>query len=111
MNMYFDEDNNYFIDEHEFNFKTDIDSNININVDSINFNRDNTLYDPNEGFNKGNMFKNLYSKYKNYVYNLKVNNPKDELLYKIQMYSFALKDLKGEDYAIKYAQEIVLLHK
>ena len=57
------------------------------------FNRDNTLYDPNEGFNKGNMFKNLYSKYKNYVYNLKVNNPKDELLYKIQMYSFALKDL------------------
>ena len=93
MNMYFDEDNNYFIDEHEFNFKTDIDSNININVDSINFNRDNTLYDPNEGFNKGNMFKNLYSKYKNYVYNLKVNNPKDELLYKIQMYSFALKDL------------------
>ena len=93
MNMYFDEDNNYFIDEHEFNFKTDIDSNININVDSINFNRDNTLYDPNEGFNKGNMFKNLYSKYKNYVYNLKVNNPKDELLYKIQMYTFALKDL------------------
>ena len=46
-----------------------------------------------EGFNKGNMFKNLYSKYKNHVYKLKVNSKKDELLYNIQMYSFAMKDM------------------
>ena len=38
------------------------------------------------------MFPNIYSKYKNHVYILKVNNPKDELLYKIQMYTFTLKD-------------------
>ena len=52
----------------------------------------NTLFSYEEGFNKGNLFNNLYSKYKNHVYKLKVNNQKDELLYKIQMYSFALKD-------------------
>lgn len=41
----------------------------------------------------GNMFKNIYSKYKNHVYKLKINNKKDELLYIIQMHIFALKDL------------------
>lgn len=66
---------------------------VDINIDSINFNRDNSLYSPMEGFNKGNMFKNLYSKYKNHIYKLKVNSKKDELLYNIQMYSFALKDM------------------
>lgn len=86
--MYFDENNNYF----------DIDSNqsfneYEINIDNINFNRNNSLFTVEEGFNKGNMFKNLYSKYKNYVYKLKTNNKKDDLLYKIQMYTFALKDL------------------
>ena len=92
--MYFDETNNYFditneyyVDNSKFNY-----SDINVNIDSINFNRDESLYSPLEGFNKGNMFSNLYSKYKNHVYKLKVNNQKDELLYKIQMYSFALKD-------------------
>lgn len=92
--MYFDETNNYFditnedyVDNSKFNY-----SDINVNIDSINFNRDESLYSPIEGFNKGNMFSNLYSKYKNHVYKLKVNNQKDELLYKIQMYSFALKD-------------------
>ena len=53
----------------------------------------NTLFSYEEGFNKGNLFKNLYSKYKNHVYKLKVNNKKDELLYKLQMYYFSLKDL------------------
>ncbi len=82
--MYFDENNNYF-DESKNN-------NLLVTIDNINFNRNNTLYSIEEGFNKGNMFENLYSKYKNYVYKLKVNDKKDELLYKIQMYTFALKD-------------------
>ena len=46
-----------------------------------------------EGFNKGNMFKNIYLKYKNHIYKLRVNSKKDELLYNIQMYSFAMKDM------------------
>ena len=72
--MLYDEKNKYFIN-------------------NINFNRDSKLFDIEEGFNKGNLFKNIYSKYKNYVYKLAVNNKRDTLLYKIQMYIFALKDL------------------
>jgi len=97
--MYFDETNNFFditsesydidkyVNKSNFNYN-DID----VSIDSINFNRESSLYSPLEGFNKGNMFQDLYSKYKNHVYKLKVNNQKDELLYNIQMYSFALKD-------------------
>ena len=83
--MYFDENNNYFDDYKE--------SNINLNIDNININRNNTLHDYEDGFNKGNMFKNIYSKYKNHVYKLKVSTKRDELLYKVQMYTFILKDL------------------
>lgn len=95
--MFFDETNNFFdivendyeleyVDKSKFN-------NTNINIDSINFNRHNDLYSPLEGFNKGNMFSGLYNRYKDHVYKLKVNNARDDLLYKIQMYSFAMKDL------------------
>ena len=97
--MYFDETNNYYdvvSNENELEINKYIDkssyNDVNINIDSINFNRESSLFPIVEGFNKGNMFSNLYSKYKNHVYKLKVNNDKDELLYKIQMYSFALKD-------------------
>ena len=79
--MYFDETNNYF------NIYNDEDNNIDFIV------RDNKLFSIDEGFNKGNMFENTYSKYKNYSYKLKTNNQKDNLLYDIQKYSFALKDL------------------
>lgn len=101
--MLYDETNNkYDLDYNEiYDYEYDIDKVVNknsyndvdINIDSINFNRDNSLYSPMEGFNKGNMFKNLYSKYKNHIYKLKVNSKKDELLYNIQMYSFAMKDM------------------
>ena len=76
--MYFDQNNNYF----------DIDDSFN-----ITFDRDTKLFSLDEGFNKVNMFKDIYSKYKNHVYKLKVSNEKDKLLYNIQMYTFALKDL------------------
>lgn len=76
--MYFDQTNNYF----------EIDDSFNIDID-----RNNKLFSVDEGFNKGNMFKDTYSKYKNHVYKLKVSNEKDKLLYNIQMYTFALKDL------------------
>ena len=83
--MYFDMNNNYF-DDYLYN-----DNNININ--NINFYRNNELFSIEEGFNKGNIFKNIYSKYKNHVYKLKTTNQKDESLYKLQMYAFTLKDL------------------
>ena len=76
--MYFDQSNNYF----EYD-----------NSNTITFDRNNNIYSLDEGFNKGNMFKDIYSKYKNHVYKLKVNNEKDKLLYNIQMYTFVLKDL------------------
>ena len=82
--MYFDENNNYF---------DDYNNTLQININNIDFTRNNELFNTEEGFNKGNMFKNIYSKYKNHVYKLKTNNKKDDLLYKVQMYTFALKDL------------------
>ena len=99
--MYFDENNNYYAvskEEENINIDKYIDKYeyepTNINVGNIIFNRhSDKIVNPVEGFNKGNMFENLYSKYKNYVYNLKVSNKKDELLYKIQIYNFALRDL------------------
>lgn len=85
--MFFDGDNIYFDDYKVKN--NDLD----LYINNINFNRNSTLQDYEEGFNKGNMFKNIYSKYKNHVYKLKVNNKRDDLLYKVQMYTFILKDL------------------
>jgi spore coat protein JB len=79
--MLFDEDNIYFDD-----YK-------NINIENVNINRSKTLYSYEEGFNKGNLFKDLYSKYKNHVYKLNVSNDKDKLLLDIQTHTFALKDL------------------
>ena len=94
--MLYDENNNYFdIVSNELEYEYDINkyvdkskyNDIDINIDSINFNRDESLYSPMEGFNKGDMFSDMYSRYKNHVYKLKVTNDRDMLLYKIQMYN------------------------
>ena len=50
--MLYDEDNNYF------------DNDTNIAINSIYLNRNNNLFNIEDGFNNGNMFKNIYSKYK-----------------------------------------------
>lgn len=50
--------------------------------------------DPYECFMKGNMFKNLYSTYKNYKpYEINPNNEKEYLLLLVQIYGFAAHDL------------------
>lgn len=55
---------------------------------------DNNLYNPKEGFIKGNMFKNEYDPYKNYSpCELNANDEKGELVLKIYEYDFALNDL------------------
>ena len=50
--------------------------------------------DPKEGFLRGNLFDNLYKPYKNYTYgNLKATSKKEEMLYNLLMYKFALIEL------------------
>ena len=53
------------------------------------------LYSPEEGYNKGNMFANLYSEYKNYrPKQLKANNEKEAAFLELSRYAFALHDIK-----------------
>lgn len=101
--MYYDETNNYF--EYETNKEYlnynnnvknyDMYNEIKFNNANINLNdyRNNSLFTPAEGLNKGNMFKGLYVPYKNYVYKVVVKGKKEELLLKIQELCFAVKDL------------------
>ena len=52
------------------------------------------LYDPMEGFLRGNMFKDEYLPYKNLTYfKLNPTCEKERALYKLMAYSFAINDL------------------
>ena len=53
-----------------------------------NLSNNHTLVNVQEAFNRGNMFDDLYWPYK-YVADVKANNEEDELMLKLQMYSFA----------------------
>ncbi len=102
--MYYDENNNYFeynneISKDFFNVNNSkkYDTYNEINISNPTFNtvsyRNNNLFTPTEGLNKGNMFKNLYDPYKNYVYKVTVRGKREELLLSIQELTFAVKDL------------------
>lgn len=102
--MYYDDNSNYFEynneinkDYYNVNNSKKYNSYNEINMENPTFNivsyRNNNLFTPEEGLNKGNMFKDLYSPYKNYVYKIAVKGKKDELLLSIQELTFALKDL------------------
>lgn len=102
--MYYDENNNYFeynneINKDYFNVNNSkkYDMYNEINISNPTFNtvsyRNNNLFTPAEGLNKGNMFRNLYNPYKNYVYKVVVRGKREELLLSIQELTFALKDL------------------
>ena len=57
-------------------------------------NMNNDLADPKTALDRGNLFNNLYSPYKNYKYRpLKPSNKREELLYNILMHNFALTEL------------------
>ena len=74
----------------EFNNTFDIKNDMNIDINMNNTN----LADPKEAFLRGNLFNNLYEPYKNYKYKiLNPTNKKEELLFNILMYKFALKEL------------------
>ena len=52
------------------------------------------LFNPKEGFERGNMFTNLYQEYKNYrPTSLKANTEKERLLLNLQALCFAAHDL------------------
>ena len=52
------------------------------------------LFNPNEGFEKGNMFKNLYSEYKNYKPAvLNPMNEKEKLIFEISKICFSAHEL------------------
>ena len=57
-------------------------------------NQNNNILNSEEGFKKGNMFKNLYDGYKNYKPNkLTAPSEKVDMLMQIQEYTFAIIDL------------------
>ena len=57
-----------------------------------NLSTNNKLVSVSEGFNRGNMFDNLFSPYK-YIANVSSNNPKEELLIEIMKYCFAAHEM------------------
>lgn len=109
--MYYDERNNYFdyISEENNNlydiksnkYMTNLnknylnESNYDIgNINIYNYNRQNVkLVSQSEGLNRGNMFAEEYSPYKNHYYKVVVRGRREELLLKIQELTFAAKDL------------------
>ena len=57
-----------------------------------NLSINNRLVSVNEGFNRGNMFDNLFWPYK-YITELKPTSEKEELMNKVQMYCFAAHEM------------------
>jgi len=57
-----------------------------------NLSINNTLVSVNEGFNRGNIFENLFWPYK-YIADVKATNQRDELMLNIQKYCFAAHEL------------------
>jgi len=106
--MLYDENNNYY----DFIFKEKNENydfeNINVNNEQIstnttfdigsinvnNFRHNAKVTSPMEGLNKGNLFPETYIPYKKYVYSIKVNGKRDEMLLRIQSLCFAIKDLE-----------------
>lgn len=83
--MLFDKDGFYMINDPKKNYDFAIDM-----FDGF----EDDLYSKKEGFKNGNMFKNLYDSYRNYVPKPVVPKTKqEEMLLKIQEVDFAINDL------------------
>ena len=69
-------------------------NNINNNSNSNNQLLNSQLFNPYEGYIKGNLFKNLYKSYKNFKpIDTKITNEHDELLLNVNQLSFACHEL------------------
>ena len=74
----------------------DFYNDMNVVNDYMGFNniKELNLFNPYEGYLRGNSFKNEYIPYKNYrVQNIDINNEKEEMLINIGQYSFMMHDL------------------
>ncbi len=72
----------------------DFDINMAFFMPDIKLNRDKKILDPEEGFLRGNMFKEEYRPYKNLTYfKLNPTNEKERDLYRVMALSFAINDL------------------
>lgn len=99
--MYFDErDNNMdylsFTDNNESTYNDIENTDVKIDtINIINYNRSllNNMFNSKEGLNKGTMFKESYSPYKNYVFKIVISGRKDEMLLRIQELTFKVIDL------------------
>lgn len=74
----------------KMNYSMNKNMNIGMNNDLNSLN----LYEPLEGYTRGNLFKNLYNPYKNYrPQRISINSEQEELLTSIGEYSFASHEL------------------
>ena len=70
------------------------DINLSMFMPDLGLSRNPNVLDPNEGFLRGNMFRNEYVPYKNLTYfKLNPRNEREKLLYRIMALSFAINDL------------------
>ena len=75
----------------DLNYQSLMPNNMNINN---NQSQEKNILDTEEGFKRGNMFKNLYDEYKNYKpRKLIANSEREDMLMQIQEYTFATIDL------------------
>jgi len=66
----------------------------NFNDNFINMNQNCGMYNPEEGFIRGNMFPNLFDQYKKQqLRKMNSSNEKERLMLNIQIHDFALKDI------------------
>lgn len=98
LNKYENKETNKFENNLTQNDVKKWDNDIKFDINNININNFRKiekpeLYSMTEGLNKGNMFKNEYDPYKNYIYRVVVKGDLDELLLKIQELTFKTIDL------------------
>lgn len=86
-NMFYDIPVDWYKEfDNTFNVKDNLNNTLNINQTN--------LASPKEGFLRGNLFNNLYDPYKNYKYReLTPTNKREELLFNILKFKFALTEL------------------
>ena len=92
-NNYYNIPNDWYSDMTNDPFMDNFMSN-NTNYGNNYMNNNSSKINYEDGLDRGNLFDDLYKKYKNYQYRkLRASNPKEDLLYTILKHKFLLNDL------------------